>query len=199
MHPAGHVVSINTAHSKIEALELPLQPLDDAEAAKRFLARTYSGEGSRPGLMKAPLSACISAEGAILVLEDSLNNNRIQAFDLGGNPVAYFTHQPSPYFLHLPATEGATYLDIAMEFTGYLYVLSRSSNQPVFRLDIYHHAQSGTQPICTTHGMNAARLTVDFWRNVYTLNYEVLRLPSGGIPSRTEPSVSFWVPPPPAV
>ena len=38
------------------------------------------------------------------------------------------------------------------------------------------------------------RLTVDFWRNVYTLNYEPLRLPSGAFPAITEPSVSFWLP-----
>lgn len=199
LHPAGHIVSINNTHSKIEALQLPPEALDDSAAAKHFLARTYSGEGTRPGLIKSPVSACISAEGAILVLEDSLGNNRIQAFDLGGNPVPYFTNQPSPYFLQLPVTEGATYLDVAVEFTGYIYVLSRSSNPPVFRLDIYHYAQSGTQPICRTQGINAARLTVDFWRNVYTLNYEVLRLPSGQVPPRTEPSVSFWVPPPPTV
>jgi hypothetical protein len=42
--------------------------------------------------------------------------------------------------------------------------------------------------------MNAARLTVDFWRNVYTLNYDVLRLPGGAFPGLTEPSVSLWTP-----
>ncbi len=199
LHPAGHAVSINNANSKLEALHLPPSALDDTVAAKRFLARTYSGQGSRPGLMKSPIAACITAEGAILVLEDSTANNRIQAFDLGGNPVPYFQGQNDHYFLYLSATEGSTYLDLAVEFTGYLYVLSRSGSPPVFRLDIYHEAQSGTQPICTTRGMNAARLTVDFWRNVYTLNYEVLKLPSGQIPSRTEPSLSFWVPPPPEV
>jgi hypothetical protein len=199
LHPAGHVVSLNNANNKLEALHLPAHAMEDSVASKRFLARTYSGQGSRPGLMRSPQAACITAEGAILVLEESATNNRIQAFDLGGNPVPYFKQQKSPYFLHLPATEGSTYLDMAIEFTGYIYVLSRSSSPPVFRLDIYHHSQSDTQPICTTKGMNAARLTVDFWRNVYTLNYEVLKLPSGQIPARTEPSLSFWVPPPPAV
>ncbi len=197
LHPAGHVVSFNNANSKFEALDLPANATDDNTAARRFLARTYSGQGSRPGLMKSPMAACITAEGAILVLEDSTANNRIQAFDLGGNPVPYFKSQKSSYFLHLPATQGATYLDLAVEFTGYLYVLSRSGSPPVFRLDIYHPAQSDAQPISTTKGLNAAKLTVDFWRNVYTLNYEVLKLPSGQIPPRTEPSVSFWVPPPP--
>jgi len=199
LHPAGHAVSINNANSKIEALRLPFNSMDDSLAAERFRARTYSGQGSRPGLIKSPIAACITAEGVILVLEDSIGNNRIQAFDLGGNPVSYFKGQSSPYFLQLNATEGSTYLDLAVEFSGYIYVLSRNPSLPVFRLDIYHPAQSDTQPICTTRNVNAARLTVDFWRNVYTLNYEVLRLPTGQIPARTEPSVSFWVPPPPVV
>ncbi len=194
LHPAGHAVSINNANSKLEALHLPSSALEDSIAAQRFLARTYSGQGSRPGLMKAPLAACITAEGAILVLEDSTANNRIQAFDLGGNPVQYFTGQSDPYFMYLTATEGSTYLDLAAEFSGFIYVLSRSGSPPVFRLDIYHPAQSDGQPISTTKGMNAARLTVDFWRNVYTLNYEVLKLPSGHHPGITEPSVSFWLP-----
>jgi hypothetical protein len=143
--------------------------------------------------MRSPLAACVTAEGAILVLEDSTGNNRIQAFDLGGNPLRYFTGQRNPYFLHLTATAGSTYLDLAVEFSGYIYVLSRSGSPPVFRLDIYHPAHEDTRPICTTRGMNAAKLTVDFWRNVYTLNYEPLRIPSG-FPAVTEPSVSFWLP-----
>jgi hypothetical protein len=69
----------------------------------------------------------------------------------------------------------------------------------VHRLDIYHAEQAGAAPICSTVGINAARLAVDFWRSVYTLNYEVLRLPDGSIPATlTEPSVSLWVPPAPA-
>jgi hypothetical protein len=42
--------------------------------------------------------------------------------------------------------------------------------------------------------LNAARIAVDFWRSVYALNYEVLRLPNGTIPGFTEPSVSVWLP-----
>jgi hypothetical protein len=78
LHPAGHAVSINNANSKIEALQLPGEAMDDSIAAKRFLARAYSGQGSRPGLIRSPLAASITAEGAILVLEDSTANNRIQ-------------------------------------------------------------------------------------------------------------------------
>ena len=45
--------------------------------------------------------------------------------------------------------------------------------------------------------MNAARLTVDFWRSVYSLYYEVIpRLnPNNATPPPvTEPSVSLWTP-----
>lgn len=194
LHPAGHIVSINNANHKLEALKLPATPMADADAKTRLVARTYAGQGSRPGLMRSPMAAAISPEGIILVLEDSQNNNRIQAFDLGGNAVSMFPQQKSPYFLQLDATAGMTYLDIAVEYTGYLYVLAQDVASGRFRLDIYHPSQTGTQPISTTYDVNAARLAVDFWRSVYTLNYEVLQLPGGAIPDLTEPSVSLWVP-----
>lgn len=199
MHPAGHVVSINNENHKIETLKLPGAWVSDQTAARSYRARTYAGQGSRPGLLNSPTAAAISPDGVILVLEGSDGNNRVQAFDLGGNAVPFFTKQPKPYFLQLDATPDAEYLDLAVEFTGYLYVLSKDSGNN-HRLDIYFPAQSGTSPICTTRNLNAAKLTVDFWRSVYTLNYEVLVLPSGAIPQPlTEPSVSLWLPTPPMV
>ena len=196
LHPAGHLVSINSENHKFETLRLPASTMADATATKYFLARTHSGQGSRPGLIDSPAALAVSPDGVILVLEDANTNNRIQAFDLGGNPVQYFKGQKTAYFMELDSTEGHTYLDLAVEFTGYLYVLSHDSDY-VFQLDIYHPAQTGTKPICTTKGVNAARLAVNFWRSVYTLNYEVLQLPGGGYPSITEPSVSLWLPKPP--
>jgi hypothetical protein len=197
LHPSGAVISINNANHKLEALKLPAKAVDDASAARLYRARTYSGQGSRPGLMRSPMAAAVSADGVILVLEDSNGNNRIQAFDIGGNPIPYFKKQPRPYFLQLDATANATYLDLAVEFSGYLYVLSRDDSGN-HRLDIYHPEQDGTAPISTTLNINAARIAVDFWRSLYTLNYEVLTLPgSASPPALTEPSVSLWVPPPP--
>lgn len=199
LHPAGHVVSISNENHKLETLRLPGAALADADAARKYRARASSGQGGRPGLMDSPTAAAISPDGAILVLEGSDGNNRIQAFDLGGNPLQFFKGQTKPYFLQLDATAGAQYLDLAVEFTGYLYVLSKDAGNR-HRLDIYHPSQSDTRPICTTFDVDAARLAVDFWRNVYTLNYEVLRLPgSGAIPGLAEPSVSLWVPSPPVV
>lgn len=197
LHPSGQIVSINNENSKLEMLRMPSKAVDEATASRLHLARTYAGSGSRPGLMRSPVAAAVSSDGVILVLEGSDGNNRIQAFDTGGNAVPYFGKQQRPYFLQLATASNALYLDLAVEYSGYLYVLSRGDND-VHRLDIYHAGQAGAAPICSTVGINAARLAVDFWRSVYTLNYEVLRLPDGSIPATlTEPSISLWVPPAP--
>ena len=199
LHPAGHLVSINNVSHKIETLRIPAVSMSDADAKVQLVAQVKSGKGSRPGLIDSPVAAAISPDGVILILE--VGNNRIQAFDLGGNPVRHFTRQSgpntSPYSLTLGGTDptkGWQYLDLAVEYTGYLYVLSYHNSSYLYRLDLYHPQQSGNNPIATTCNVNAARLTVDFWRNVYTLNYEVLQLPNGAPAGLTEPSVSLWTP-----
>ena len=199
MHPAGHLVSINNVNHKIETHKIPLTSMADAQAQVKLVAQVKSGKGSRPGLLDSPAAAAISPDGVILVLE--VGNNRIQAFDIGGNAVRHFTKQSgpnsSPYSLTLGGTDpmqGWQYLDLAVEYTGYMYVLSFNQNTFIYRLDIYHPEQADTNPISTTRNINAARLTVDFWRSVYTLNYEVLKLPNGAPAGLTEPSVSLWTP-----
>lgn len=194
LHPSGRLVSINNALGKIEVLKLPDAPMADAEAKVKLRADVHAGTGSRPGLLNGPVAAAVSADGVILVLEGQ--NNRIQAFDLGANAVQFFSKQASPYFLPLAATNNpdTVYLDLAVEYTGYLYVLSYNIGSNRYRLDVYHPGQATTNPITTTFDLNADKLTVDFWRNVYTLNYEVLRLPGGAVPPITEPSVSLWTP-----
>lgn len=201
LHPAGHLVSISNAQHRIETHPIPRAAMSDADAAVHLIAQVKSGRGTEPGLMTAPTVAAISAEGTILVLEagDATARptpipSRIQAFDVGGNPVQYFPKQQRPYFLPLTETrndQGWRYLDVAVEYSGFIYVLSYNETSFVYRLDLYHPQQTGTKPVATTLGVNAARLCVDLWRNVYTLNYEVLQRPSPGI---TEPSVSKWVP-----
>lgn len=195
LHPAGHLVSINNVNHKIETHRIPAAAMADADAKVQLIAQVKSGKGSRPGLINLPVASAISPDGVILILE--AGNNRIQAFDLGANPVRHFTKQSSPYSLTLGATDpaqGWQYLDLAVEYTGYLYVLSYNRTTFVYRLDIYHPQQTDTNPISTTQNVNAARLTVDFWRSVYTLNYEVLQLPGGAAAGLTEPSVSLWTP-----
>jgi len=201
LHPAGHIVSISNVNHKMETLRIPPAPMADADAEVHLRAQTKSGKGSRPGLMTSPAAAAVAPDGTILVLEygnpdaNPALPARIQAFDIGGNPKQFFPRQPSPYAFRLSATPnqaGWQYLDMAIEYGGLMYVLSRL--QGTYRLDIYSPNQGGTDPICTTTSFNAAKIAVDFWRNIYALNYEVIRTASGLAPGFTEPSVSLWVP-----
>ena len=193
LHPAGRLVSISAADHQMEILKLADAALPDEQAARQLLARRHAGPGSQPGLLSAPTAAAISADGIVLVLEQG--NHRIQALDVGANPVPYFKQQNQPYFLTLTATASGDeqYLDLAVEYTGFLYVLSLNQATRRYRMDIYHPDQTGTAPISTTFDVNAGRLAVDFWRNVYTLNFEVLQF-NGAVPAVTEPSVSLWTP-----
>ena len=151
LHPAGYLVSINSRDHKIETHRIPKASMADADAMLQLLARVKCGKGSRPGLLNLPVASAISPDGVILILE--AGNNRIQALDLGANPVRHFTKQTSPYSLTLGGTDpvqGWQYLDLAVEYTGYLYVLSFNQNSFQYRLDLYHPEQSDNQPIATT-------------------------------------------------
>ncbi len=198
IHPSGAIVTVNQALSRMESLSIPSTYLPDAQAAVSLVANLHGGLGSRPGLFSAPTAATVTADGVVLILESG--NNRIHAVDVSGNPLPYFTGQAVPYFLTLTATGGnnTQYLDIASEFSGFIYVLSHSNG--VYRLDIYPRDSTSGLPLSTTQGFNAAKVAVDYWRNVYSLNYEVL-MANGALPANgvTEPSVSQWTPttPPP--
>ncbi|HXR38001.1 MAG TPA: hypothetical protein VN776_02870, partial [Terracidiphilus sp.] len=83
-----------------------------------------------------------------------------------------------------------TYLSVSTEAKGYIYVLSyQQPGDEVddFLLDIY---QPDGSYLVTTAGLNAGDITVDMWRNLYSLNFESFLGPGG----RTEPSISIWTP-----
>lgn len=180
IHPTGKLISINAALGKLEVLVPAANPLPDASAP---LAQAFAGPGSREGLLNGPACAVVAPGGAILVLEQG--GNRVQAFDTGANPAPFFAGQST---MQLKAqTGGVQYLDMAIEFVGYLYVLSLNSNTGIYSLDIYTPAGA---LLATTSGMNASKLAIDLFRNVFTLNFETIQ-PVGSL---TEPSVSQWIP-----
>ncbi|GEM_PF-846935 len=185
INDAGYVVGANWSNSKLEILTIPAQGSSDDAAP---WARLLGGEGTREGLMYGPKAIAFTAEGVLLVLETL--NKRIQALDIDGNPVKYFNDKQD-YFADLFAdTELVTYLDMGVEFMGYIYVLSYvndGSNVNDYRLDIY---DPQGEFLSRTIGVAAHKMTVDFWRNVYSLNYQSIAGPGG----RTEPSVSEWIP-----
>jgi hypothetical protein len=99
-------------------------------------------------------------------------------------------------------TDNLEYLDIACEPEGFIYVLSYlrpGEKLSDYRLDIYN--PDGTHLARTPKnsgdpGVNAAKISVDHWRTLFTLNYETILGPGG----RPEPSISQWAPSvPPAV
>lgn len=85
IHPAGYAVGVSFLNSKIEIIQIPDEgsPDEDAEPAS-----VVSGLGIRQGLMNGPRAIAVTADGRLLVLEGL--NQRLQAFDLNGNPVACF-------------------------------------------------------------------------------------------------------------
>jgi hypothetical protein len=125
---------------------------------------------------------------SFLVLEET--NNRIQAFNTNGEVVKYFAGESEIPLRQWDEDQGKqiTYLDMNLEYGGYLYVLSYegSGDKPeLYRLDIYDPSR---QKLARTAGVSAARLVIDQWRAVYTLNFELLIGPN----QRPEPSVSLW-------
>jgi hypothetical protein len=88
-----------------------------------------------------------------------------------------------------------TYLDLAIETKGFLYVLSYTgdgSSATDYRLDLYNPDGTPLQPNVAVHNgqVNAGRLTVDQWRTLFTLDYQQIQ----GAAGRPEPAVTQWVP-----
>lgn len=196
VHPSGRVVGISTANSRLEVLSLS-SAVADAEAP---LAEIYAGYGSRPGLLHGPIAVVANPTGAAVVVLETADGGlrggaaRLQAFDLSGNPAPIFGGKTSSVALLKDESRAATLLDLAIESKGYLYVLKYlgdGSEVTDYLLDVYNPDGSW---LAQTAGLSAAKMCVDAWRTLYTVNFEVLRKPDG---SRTEPSVSIWLPSPP--
>ena len=226
MHPGGYVVGVNRKYCKMMITQLAKGagladnniPFAHAFAGK---ALNYNGSNGRAGLLFIPVAVTCSYDGTILVLEQLSSQEfsmaRLQAFDLNGNPVNCFqdsSGKPSPFLL-LPAS--VTYLDVAAvgdNYTTYLYVLyyaNDGSHASDYNMSIYQYGQGAPKGnlLVTTTDIPAARLNVDMWHTLYTLNYAMTQDgkgnnagPSGGTGTgpagRTVPSVSEWLPPIPS-
>lgn len=225
IHPSGRVVAISRTNSKImvTALETEGRPDDDVPLGSAFAGQAMNyvipggagTEGRRAGLLANPIAAASTYDGTVMVLEDLKSNpavSRVQAFDSNGNPVNAFPAEGQliPFF-DLP--HGRTYLDLAVVGNAdltYLYILyyEVDGKEPAdYNVAIY---QTGTNagpenPLVTTNGVSAARLAVDLFRTLYTLNWSMTTDGKGnpaGPPTgepksagRTVPSLSEWLPP----
>jgi hypothetical protein len=192
IHPAGYAVGVSTAQSHLEVLPLLQQSVADNVAPAAMIK---GGLGERPGLMHNPLAIVVTVDGRLLILDQSYTSDsatwpaRIQALDVHGNPVSCFQENSSAEMSLKDESDTVTYLDLGIESKGYIYVLkiigdpSASSD---YALDIYQ--PDGTF-LAQTKGITAGKMAVSLWRDVYTLNFEMLTGPNG-----PEPSVSWWAP-----
>ena len=201
IHPAGYVVALNKSSCKLQIVRLA-SAVPDVNAP---VATILSGQGTRPGLLYNPIAIACSLD-RILVLQApsaAYPGGCIVAFDFKGNPVYGFANNVTGVIglyqwvmsLRQESTTNVQLLDLSVESKGYIYVLKYL--QPIsgnvlasdYRLDIYNPDGSF---LTQTAGIAAARMQVDLWRSLYTLNYEILQ-----DTGRTEPTVALWLPPAP--
>lgn len=148
------------------------------------------------------------------------NESRIQAFDLLGRPVQCFHDAKDTATAILPVpTTGVVYLDLAvvgnmnMTYLFLLYYTGSGLAVSDYNVAVYKYGEesntSDMSAIVTTNSVPAARICVDMWHTLYTLNYQMVQNadkqsagphdpqtdPAG--PGRTVPSISEWLLPVP--
>jgi hypothetical protein len=226
LHPSGRVVAINKEYSTLMVTTLETNGRPDAEVP---LARKSGGpaidyrtpggtptDRLRPGLLANPIAIASTYDGTVLVLEDAGDApavSRIQAFDGNADPVDAFPGDGGALvpFLELPT--GRHYLDLTVVGNAdlaYIYVLYYDHDGAVpenYNVAVYRTGATvprSTTPLLTVPGVSAARLAVDLFRTLYTLNWSITTgadgKPAGppggttGPAGRTVPSLSQWLP-----
>jgi hypothetical protein len=183
IHPEGFALGVSFADGTFETLRIGSGEPGSPEP----VAGISGGAGTAPGRFGGPLALALTPGADLLVLEGL--NRRLQAVDLYGNPIPYFPGGKALLPLRSEASP-ATYLDVAVDGEGCIYVLlylNQGGAVADYRLDLY--APDGAY-LGGTPGVNAARIALDAWRNVYTLDFAHLFGPGG----RTEPTLSVWIP-----
>ncbi|MDI2124981.1 hypothetical protein [Yinghuangia seranimata] len=150
-------------------------------------------------LTKVQITTEKTGEQWLIVDQTALDAWRLTASS--GTPGKTEVRACLTYFPLQPARVGTiTYLDMAVEAQGYVYVLSYrddGSKPEHYILDIY--APDGTfvvrtpDPSVTPSPQNvvAGRIAIDIWRNLYALTYETMHGPG------PQPGVAHWTPTPP--
>ena len=195
-HPSGYLIGVNAQTGKLDIHKLPKSATADTGLVP--LCSSYAGPGTRPGLTQTPVGIAITVTGMIAVLEAGAN--RLQCLDLNGNPVKYFgADSDRAYYADLAGGEDDTLLSLAVDGQGWFYVLSytgQGSQVSDYAVDVY---DAKGDHVVRSPGMNVATFDVDYWRNVFALNYAALADtdgtphvdPATGV---VEPSSSIFVP-----
>lgn len=118
-----------------------------------------------------------------------------ESFHILANEKRLVVHAYTSWFpLTAPPNSKPKWLDLATDVTGYVFVsyyTGDGSAPDDYGLDIYSPKGKFLSRSASVIG---GRIVLDIWRNLYTLDYRVSPGPGG----QTEPSLSQWVPSPPA-
>lgn len=200
LHSSGRVVTVHTNASRIGMLQ-PTPPV--AGAIQTLGASFFAGPGTQIGLLQAPAAVAITNPGTVLVLEAGAS--QLSAFDLNGNPVAYFGTDPANLQFTLPLSSAGTYMDLAVDGASQMYLLyyTGDGSAPAdYRVDVY--TSQGAPLATNSPGVNVAHMAVDYWRSIFGVNFDALVVagttsphvdPALGV---IEPSVSRFDPSTPA-
>ncbi len=184
LHSSGRVVACHSITGRLGHV-LPVA------TPRAPLAAYVAGPGTQIGLLTSPTGVAITNPGIVIVLEAGAA--RLSAFDLNGNPVRYFTNSSLGPF-RLPLSQSATYLDIAVDGSGQIYLLYHlgdGSQVANYRIDVY---TATGQPLATrSAGNNIPRLAVDYWRSIFAANYTPLLDEGTGQP-RIDPALGVAEP-----
>lgn len=201
-HPLSEIVDISgnglTLDASCEA-ELARGAVPAEMRAKLAARGIFLAADAR---VSSPVTLQAETQSALWVLRDGGSGRSYKIAAAGDKKPLEVKEYLATIPLHPPHTPGEV-LDLDTELEGFIYVLGYTGqgNKPDdYYLDIYE--PSGAW-LCRTpdpkitrdaKGVNAAKLTVDMWRNLYGLTYEHFQGPKG----RTEPTVATWTPSTPA-
>ncbi len=193
---SGWVVAASTTSGRLGAVLPVATPLPP-------LAAYSAGPGTATGLLSSPIALAVTNRGVVVALESNVSSAlpyQLSAFDLLGNPARFFGSQSSPAFT-LPLAVDRTYLDIGIDGSDDLYLLSNAgdNSQPAdYRIDVYQ--RDGTPIATLSPGANIPHLAVDYWRSIFAANYTALLDTTTNEPhidpalNVVEPSISRWDP-----
>jgi hypothetical protein len=192
LHASGHVITVHTNSGRLGCV-LPAK----TPTPRPPLAAYSAGPGKQIGLLSSPNAVAVTAPGTIIVLEAAAS--QLSAFDLNGNPVRQFGSGSAKNFT-LPLPEPRAYLDVAVDGSGDIYVLSyqgKGANPSQYRIDVF--SPTGMPMSTLSTGNNIPHLAVDYWRSIYAANYTPLLDSNGNVyidPNLgvAEPSISRFDP-----
>ena len=187
LHSSGRVVAVHTDSGRFGVA----QPGE--HAARRRWRPTARARGAQPlqvGLLGSPIAIAVTNPGVVIVLEASGQHGpQLAAFDLNGNPVPLLSAAGDPTSAGprrplapagqgnytLPWSPSGTYLDLAVDGSGQIYVLyytgagTSARRLPRRRLHPDRDRPGHPQP-----GVNVPHLAIDYWRSIYAANYDPL-------------------------